>query len=89
MIKKDLLRSSLWIWDRLDDKQDLLEEYREYYNCEKRLRSDYLNRTPREISSGLTSKNTQKRLKFKLLRKHYGQVIAKQAILDNMAILTA
>jgi hypothetical protein len=89
VIKKDLLTSSLWIWDNLDDKQDLLERYREYYNCEKRLRSDYLNRTPREISTAITSINTQKRLQYRLLRKHYGQVIAKQAILDNMAILTA
>ena len=89
VIKKDLLTSSLWIWDKLNDKQELLDKYREYYNCEKRLRSDYLNRTPREISTAITSKNTQKILQFRLLIKHYGQVIAKQAILDNMTILSA
>ncbi|MFH1656526.1 MAG: hypothetical protein ABH956_01995, partial [Candidatus Nealsonbacteria bacterium] len=56
-------------------------------NNDKRLNSDPLKRTPNEIATAITSKNTQQRLKLKLLRKHYGQIIANQAILKQQTIL--
>ena len=84
VIKKDIIRKGFW---RTRNKQRLLNDYREYYNNRKRLDSDYLKRTPHEIATGITSKTTQQRLKQKLLRKHYGQVIARQAILEQQAIL--
>ena len=86
VIKKDLIKTSLWKWDDLSDKQRLLSSYREYYNSRKPLNSDSLNRTPNEIVTAITSKRTQQRLKYKLLRKHHGQVMAKQAILEKQTI---
>lgn len=86
VIKKDLIKTSLWKWDNLQDKQQLLNDYREYYNTKKPLNSDPLKRTPNEIATAITSKRTQERLKYKLLRKHYGQIVAKQAILKKQTI---
>lgn len=84
VIKGDVLSKGFW---STKNKQRILNDYREYYNNRKRLDSDYLKRTPNEIATGITSKTTQQRLKQKLLRKHYGQVIARQAILKQQAIL--
>jgi hypothetical protein len=86
VIEKDLIETSLWKWDNLSDKQQLLNEYRDYYNNRKPLNSDPLKRTPNEIATAITSIRTQERLKFKLLRKHRGQTAAKQAILEKQAI---
>ncbi len=69
------------------DKQKALEDYRYYYNNEKRLDSDPIKRTPNEIATAITLKSTQQRLKIKLLRKHYGQVAAKKATLKLRTIL--
>jgi len=79
VIKKDLIERCFW---GSKDKQETLNDYRYYYNNVKRLDSDPLKRTPNEIATAITSKKTQQRLKLKLLRKHYGQVIAKQATLE-------
>ncbi len=84
VIKEDLIERSFW---REKDKQAILNSYQEYYNKEKRLGSDPLKRTPHEIATAITSKATQQRLKIKLIRKHYGQVAARQAILNLQAIL--
>lgn len=89
VIERDLIKSNLWKWDDLSDKQNLLEEYREYYNKYKPLNSDPLKRTPTEIATAKTSISTQLRLKYKLLRKHYGQVIARKAILNKQTIFPA
>jgi len=83
VIKKDLIKRYFW---GEKDKQKTLNNYRYYYNNFKRLDSDPLKRTPNEIATAISSKNTQQRLKFKLLRKHYGQVIAKQATLKQQTI---
>ena len=40
VIKKDVIKSGLWRWDNLDDKQQLLDDFREYYNNQKPLNSD-------------------------------------------------
>ncbi len=84
VIKEDLIEKCFW---GEEDKQGALEDYREYYNSKKRLDADPLKRTPNEIATAITSKTTQKRLKIKLIRKHYGQVAAKQATLNLQAIL--
>jgi len=86
VLKKDLIRTSLWKWDNLLNKQELLSEYRDYYNARKRLDSDPLKRTPNEIATGITSLKTQERLKYKLLRKHRGQVLAREAMLEKQTI---
>jgi putative transposase len=86
VLKKDVLKSGLWKWDRVDDKQQLLNDYREYYNNRKILNSDPLKRTPHEIATAITSVKTQKRLKYRLLRKHRGQVVAKEAIFKTTTI---
>jgi len=83
VIRKDLIKTCLIDWDNYKNNDILLEEYREYYNTKKLLNSDPLKRTPREISTGITSKTTQIRLKVKLLRKHKGQVIAREYTLNN------
>jgi transposase InsO family protein len=87
VIKKDLIKTQLWNWNDGVDRQRILEEYRIYYNMEKRLGSDPLKRTPNEIATAITSSRTQQRLKYKLLRKHYGQVVARQAILKRIVLL--
>ncbi|MFA5431408.1 MAG: integrase core domain-containing protein, partial [Candidatus Paceibacterota bacterium] len=85
VLKHDLLVTSLWGgWEEFGDKQKILEEYIEYYNTVKKSPSDFLNRTPREISSGVTSINTQRRLKIRLIRKQYGQVEARQAMMRQI-----
>jgi len=84
VIERDLIHSNIWNWNQLDQAQSWLDEYREYYNTKKPLRADPLQRTPREISTGITSKTTQMRLKNRLLRKHRGQIIARRAMMDNV-----
>lgn len=86
VLKKDVIRSGLWKWDSLDDKQQLLDDYRQYYNHTKPLNSDPLKRTPNEISTAITSVRTQQRLKIRLLRKHRGQVAARKAIFKTPTI---
>lgn len=86
VIEKDLIYTNLWKWNILTDKQELLEEYRNYYNDKKPLNSDHIKRTPNEIATANTSLKTQQRLKIKLLRKHYGQVVARKAILNTQTI---
>ncbi len=83
VIRKDLITTCLIDWDNYKNNDILLEEYREYYNTKKLLNSDPLKRTPREISTGITSKTTQARLKVKLLRKRKGQVVARNYMLEN------
>lgn len=87
VLKRDLIKTSLWKWDDLSDKQEVLEKYRDYYNNYKPLNSDPLKRTPNEIATANTSKLTQARLKYRLMRKHRGQVAAKKAILKIQTIL--
>lgn len=84
VIKKDLIGHGFW---GAEDKQEVLNNYKDYYNSIKRLDSDPLKRTPNEIATAITSKQTQQRLKLKLLRKHYGQVAAKKATLKQETIL--
>ncbi len=81
VIEKDLIYTSFWRgWRDFSDKQEVLDEYTEYYNSIKPLKSDCLKRTPNEIATGITSVLTQRRLKIKLIRKHRGQVAAKKEI---------
>ena len=85
VLKCDLLSTYLWgDWQDFDSKQKILEDYINYYNKKKRLPSDSLNRTPREISSGITSHDTQKRLQIRLIRKRYGQVEAKRFMIKQI-----
>jgi len=89
VLQKDLFNSRLWGgWNDLTNKQQILEDYAEYYNTKKPLDSDQLKRTPREIATGNTSLLTQQRLKIKLLRKHRGQVVAWQEIIKNIKQIT-
>ena len=85
VLKRDLLSSPLWgDWNDCNGKQKLLLDYIEYYNAEKPVPSDTLRRTPREISSTNTSITTQTRLKIKLIRKRYGQVRAREAMMKEI-----
>lgn len=89
VLQKDLFKSQLWGgWTDLTNKQQILEDYRNYYNTRKPLDSDPLKRTPREIATGNTSLLTQQRLKIKLLRKHRGQVAAWQEVIKNIKQIT-
>lgn len=87
VLKKDVIKSGLWKWDNLDNKQKLLDDYQDYYNNLKPLNSDPIKRTPNEIATGITSIKTQQRLKYRLLRKHHGQTEAREAILKISTIL--
>lgn len=58
VLKKDLIKTSMWEWNDLSDKQELLEKYRDYYNSYKPLNSDPLKRTSNEIATAITSKLT-------------------------------
>ena len=90
VLQKDLFNSQLWGgWSDLNNKQEILEDYAEYYNTKKPLDSDPLKRTPREIATGQTSILTQQRLKIKLLRKHRGQAVAWREIIKNIQQTTA
>lgn len=81
VIEKDLIYTKFWQgWSDFSNKQEILDEYIEYYNNIKPLKSDCLKRTPNEIGTGNTSTLTQRRLKIKLIRKHYGQIAAKKEI---------
>lgn len=84
VLRKDVLDNLFW---QAKDKQKLLDNYKEYYNKEKRLFSDYIQRTPYEIATAITSKKTQERIKVRLIRKHYGQVEAKKYILKERSVL--
>lgn len=86
VLKKDVIKSGLWKWDNLDNKQKLLDDFQEYYNNLKPLNSDPIKRTPNEIATAITSIKTQQRLKYRLLRKHHGQIEAREAILKISTI---
>lgn len=66
--------SSIVEWQRAVD------EYREFHNNKKRLRSDPLQRTPIEIALAFTTALTQARLKIRLQRKHLGQTRVERVI---------
>lgn len=90
VLKHDLLISHLWGgWEKFENKQSILEEYVEYYNKKKRVNSDFLKRTPEEIASGATSKETTEMVKIRLIRKYYGQVVAREYIMKKMQLHTA
>ncbi|MDD4358871.1 MAG: integrase core domain-containing protein [Candidatus Pacebacteria bacterium] len=85
VLKRDLLLSPLWGSLNSDiQKQKILYDYTKYYNERKPVPSDPLRRTPREISSAITSLSTQTRLKLKLMRKKYGQVYAREAMIKEI-----
>lgn len=86
VIQKDLITSIRWSWSDAADRQRILDDYRRYYNSTKRLDSDPLKRTPDEIATAITSRETQQRLKYKLLRKHHGQVAARSAMLKSITL---
>ncbi len=93
VIEKDLIYTSFWKgWSDFSGKQKIIDEYIDYYNSIKPLKSDYLRRTPNEIATGITSVLTQRRLKIRLIRKHRGQVAAKKEIdkylINNQLIFT-
>lgn len=60
-------------YDTIQEWQKAVDEYRNFHNYRRRLRSDCIQRTPAEIVFARTSPLTQARLKAKLQRKHYGQ----------------
>jgi transposase len=60
--------------------QRAIDEYREWHNYSKRLRSDPIERTPAEIAFAYTTPLTQARLKTKLQRKLYGQTAVQKYI---------
>jgi len=53
--------------------QRAIDQYRYFHNYQKRLRSDYIQRTPAEIAFAYTTPLTQARIKAKLQRKLLGQ----------------
>jgi transposase InsO family protein len=87
VIQKDLIATMRWSWSGNADRQRILDNYRLYYNSQKRLNSDPLKRTPNEIATAITSPQTQQRLKYRLLRKHHGQVAARRAMLKGIILL--
>lgn len=60
-------------FETIQEWQAAVDDYRGFHNYKKRLRSDYIQRTPVEIAFAFTTPMTQARLKAKLQRKHYGQ----------------
>ena len=74
-------------YDFLKEWQEKIDEYLNYHNTKKRLRSDYLRRTPQEIAYAFTSALTQARLKVRLQRKFYGQTTVERQ-LPNEDLLT-
>lgn len=61
-------------FETIQEWQVAINKYRKFHNYKKRLRSDYIQRTPAEIAFAFTTPLTQARLKAKLQRKHYGQI---------------
>ena len=61
-------------FETIQEWQEAIDEYRNFHNYKKRLRSDHLQRTPSEIAFAVTTPTTQARLKAKLQRKQYGQI---------------
>ena len=59
---------------RISDWQRAIDQFREYFINNWRIRSDPILRTPREIAFAFTTPATQHRLKLKLMRKHYRKV---------------
>lgn len=60
-------------FETIREWQKAVDQYRQFHNYKKRLRSDCIQRTPSEIAFAFTTPLTQARLKAKLQRKHYGQ----------------
>jgi len=60
--------------------QRVVDNYTEFHNKQKRLRSDPIQRTPHEIAFAYTTKLTQFRLKTKLQRKLHGQTSVQKWI---------
>jgi transposase len=60
-------------YSTIQEWQTAVDKYRTFHNYKKRLRSDYIQRTPVEIAFAFTTPMTQARLKAKLQRKHLGQ----------------
>lgn len=57
----------------IQEWQRAVNGYRQFHNYQKRLRSDYIQRTPAEIAFAYTTPLTQARIIAKLKRKHLGQ----------------
>lgn len=70
-------------FETIQEWQAAVGEYRRFHNYKKRLRSDYIQRTPAEIAFAFTTPMTQARLKAKLQRKHYGQINVDKWINPN------
>jgi len=64
----------------ISEWQASVDKYRNFHNYKKRLRSDYIQRTPAEIAFAYATPLTQARLKAKLQRKHGGQTRAQKWI---------
>jgi len=64
----------------LAEWQQSIDEYRNWHNYSKRLRSDPIQRTPGEIAFAYTTLATQARIKNKLLRKLRGQKAIQRTI---------
>ena len=64
----------------LAEWQKSIDEYRNWHNYSKRLRSDPIQRTPAEIAFAYTTPATQARIKNKLLRKLRGQTAIQRII---------
>lgn len=89
VLQQDIFYSnSVWNWQKIHQMQEKLDDYKKYYNEEKRLYSDKIKRTPYEIASGITNKNTQKRLKHKLSNKYNGQLYTFKKMLKNAYFTT-
>lgn len=59
---------------KISDWQRAIDQFREYFINNWRIRSDPILRTPKEIALAFTTPATQHRLKLKLMRKHYRKV---------------
>ena len=59
---------------KISDWQRAIDQFREYFINNWRIRSDPILRTPKEIAYAFTTPATQHRLKLKLMRKYYRKV---------------
>lgn len=69
--------------------QKAIDQYRQFHNYQKRLRSDPNQRTPAEIAFSYATPLTQARLKAKLQRKYRGQTRVQKYLNPDIALNTA
>ena len=73
-------------FESISDWQRELDKTKNYYNDFRRLRSDPILRTPREIAFAFATPQTQRRIMLKLMRKHKRKVSSEQRLLPTASL---